>query len=63
MEDAECIEDPVEKKKLDNLVLEHLPDLYEGLALHLRNPYDYHKTDNHLILVHSMIEYFLRYEL
>ena len=49
------------KRVIDSLVLEHLPDLYDSLALNCYNPYNYFKTSTHLILVHSSIEYFLRY--
>lgn len=51
------------KKTRNKLVKEHLPDLYDSLMLSLYNPYDYYKTDKHLILIHSGIEYFLRFEL
>ncbi len=50
------------KNRIDKLVKEHLPELYHSLALNLYNPYFYHKTAKHLILVHSGIEYFLRYD-
>jgi hypothetical protein len=49
-------------KQIDRLVKIHLPELYEGLFLNLYNPYNYFKTKTHLILVHSGIEHFLRYE-
>ena len=49
------------KRTINRLVREHLPDLYEALSLNLHNPYNYHKTKTHLILVHSGIEHFLRY--
>ena len=48
-------------RQIDRLVRRHLPDLYAGLSLNLRNPYHYFKTRRHLILVHSAIEYFLAY--
>ena len=48
---------------VNRLVKKHLPDLYNSLALNLCNPYQYYKTSTHLILVHSSIEYFLRYKL
>ena len=48
-------------RRIDSLVRKHLPDLFKGLALNLRNPYRYYKTRRHLILVHSGIEHFLRY--
>ena len=50
-----------DKRRIDGLVRKHLPDLYEDLQLDLRNPYFYHKTQQHLILVHSATEYFLAY--
>ena len=50
------------KKAINRLVKNFLPDLYYSLALHLPNPYDYYRTETHLILVHSIIEYFLKSE-
>ena len=50
-----------DKRRLNVLVKTHLPELYESLSLHLRNPYTYYKTNRHLVLVHSAIEYFLGY--
>lgn len=50
------------KKTIDRLIKQHLPDLYEELRLDLRNPYRYWKTKTHLVMVHSGIEYFLRFE-
>ena len=52
-----------DKRKIDKLVKEHLPELFEDLCLNFCNPYNYFKTDKHLILVHSAIEYFLRYKI
>ena len=49
------------KKIINRLVRQHLPDLYHSLRLDLRNPYAYFKTKDHLILVHSGIEFFLTY--
>lgn len=49
-------------KMINRLVKKHLPDLFHALALDLYNPYHYFKTKTHLILVHSSIEYFLRFE-
>lgn len=51
-------------KKAVALVRKCLPDLYESLALQYRNPWagDCRRTKTHVILVHSMIEYFLRIE-
>ena len=48
------------KRIINSLVKKLMPSLYEGLSLSLYNPYDYLKTDTHLILVHSGIEYFLK---
>ena len=50
------------RRTLNALVHRHLPELWEMLALNLWNPYHYWKTAKHLILVHSGVEYFLRYE-
>ncbi len=50
-----------DKRTIHRLVRDHLPDLYHALRLDLRNPYAYYKTRNHLILVHSGIEYFMAY--
>ena len=49
------------KKEIDRLVKEFLPDLHYDLALDFYNPYNYYKTKTHLILVHSATEYFLRF--
>ena len=51
-----------DKRKIDALVKLHLPDLHRELRLDLYNPYRYRRTATHLILAHSGIEYFLRYE-
>ena len=51
------------KRVIDRHVKEYLPDLYEGLCLNIGyNPYRYYKTETHLILVHSAIEYFLAFD-
>ena len=50
------------KRIIDRLVKNHIPSLYWDLALNYSNPYVYYKTDTHLILVHSSIEYFLKYD-
>ena len=47
---------------IDGLVKKMLPDLYESLVLKSYNPYNYFKTNTHLILVHSAIEYFIQYK-
>lgn len=49
------------KKEVNRLVRLHLPELYNELALHLYNPYNYHRTVTHLILSHSSIDYFLKF--
>ena len=50
------------KRTINSLVKKLLPDLYEELALQFFNPYNYLRTKTHLILVHSSIEYFLKFE-
>jgi len=50
------------KRQVNRLVRKFLPELYEALALWCYNPYSYYRTDKHLILVHSAIEYFLAYD-
>ena len=50
-----------DKRRVDQLVKLHLPELHGALALNLCNPYHYYKTGRHLILVHSAIDYFLGY--
>lgn len=49
------------KKKINNLVKKFLPGLYKDLGLDFFNPYDYYRTNKHLILVHSAIEYFISF--
>ena len=51
-----------DKRKVNKIIKDHLPDDYEKLALQFYNPYRYYKTDKHLILVHSHIEYFYNYQ-
>ena len=51
------------KRVINSLVKEYLPDLYYDLGLNFYNPYTYYKTKRHLILVHSGIEYFISYSL
>jgi len=46
--------------RIDSLVKLLIPDLYHDLALEFHNPYNYYRTKTHLVLVHSMIEYFLK---
>lgn len=50
------------KRAINRLVKKFLPGLYEDLGLDFNNPYKYYRTDQHLILVHSAIEYFLTFE-
>ena len=49
------------KKKINALIKKLLPDLYKTLCLEYYNPYKYEKTRTHLIVRHSAIEYFIRY--
>ena len=48
------------KKIINSLVKKFLPELYQALHLKLINPHHYFKTKEHLILVHSATEYFLK---
>lgn len=50
------------KRVIDRLVKEQLPELYENLQLKYRNPYQYYITPKHVVLVHSAIEYFITYQ-
>ena len=49
-------------EKLVNKIKKELPRLYDKLLLDVPNPYagQCKQTDTHYILVHSMIEYFIR---
>lgn len=49
-------------KRLISKIKREIPSLYEQLMLDAPNPYDEQcrQTDTHYILVHSMIEYFIR---
>lgn len=49
------------KQKLNNLIKKELPKLYHDLALNFYNPYNYYKTKTHFILIHSSIEYFIKF--
>lgn len=51
------------KTKVNQLVSIYLPELYRDLSLKLNNPYKYLITKKHIIVVHSAIEYFIRYEI
>ena len=50
-------------KQIRNLIKNHLPELYENLALNFYNPYEHQskKKKGLLVYVHSGIEYFLKY--
>jgi hypothetical protein len=50
------------KRIVNQLVKTHLRWLYDSLSLDFYNPYNYYKTKTHLILVHSEIDYFLRFQ-
>ncbi len=49
-------------KRLISKIKREIPSLYEQLMLDVPNPYaeQCRQTDTHYILVHSMIEYFIR---
>lgn len=49
------------KLKINNLIKKFLPEFYSQLSLNLPNPYNYFRTKTHLILVHSGIEYFFKF--
>lgn len=49
------------KREINRLIKSQLPGLYNDLCLDFYNPYNYFKTDTHLIVTHSAIEYFIRY--
>ncbi len=51
-----------DKRQINRLVKRDLPRLHYDLALEYYNPYNYFRTGQHLILVHSGIEYFIAYE-
>ena len=50
------------KREIERLVKIYRPDLHYALGLDFHNPYNYYRTDKHLILTHSSIEYFFEYE-
>lgn len=58
------------KYNINRIIKNHLPEHYESFGFDIKrlkelswyNPYNYFKTETHLILVHSSIEYFYRYE-
>ena len=49
-------------KRLISKIKREIPSLYEQFMLDVPNPYaeQCRQTDTHYILVHSMIEYFIR---
>lgn len=51
-------------RMIRNHIKKHLPELAESLALNFYNPFEYQarKKGGLFVYVHSMIEYFLRYE-
>ena len=53
---------PTDYDKIVKRIKKDLPNLYNELALNLNNPYKDQcaETKTHYILVHSMIEYFIR---
>jgi hypothetical protein len=53
---------PINYKWLVNKIKRELPSLYYGLCLDIYNPYGEQSrvTKTHYILVHSMIEYFIK---
>ena len=53
---------PIDYKWLVNKIWKEMPKLYNELALQYYNPYagQCRETKTHYILVHSMIEYFIR---
>jgi len=50
------------KEQVNKLLRKHCPEFYNHLELDFYNPYNYYKTDTHLIIVHSNIEYFFKIE-
>ena len=52
-----------DKRKVNALVKKFLPDTFRSLSLNLYNPYEYERTKTHFILVHSAIEYFIRFHM
>lgn len=54
---AESCRRRLSKKKMNALVKIYYPDLYDELALHLYNPYDYYQNEKYYDLVHSSIDY------
>ena len=53
---------PIDYKWLVNKIWKEMPKLYNELALQYYNPYagQCRVTETHYILVHSLIEYFIR---
>lgn len=48
------------KPEINRLIKIHYPELYHRLALNAYNPYNYYRTETHLIMIHSNIEYFFK---
>jgi len=52
------------KKEIEKLLKIHYNDMYIEFGFDIKcsyNPYNYYKTETHIILVHSAIEYFFKY--
>ena len=51
-------------RMIRNHIKKHLPELYDSIDLDFFNPFEYQsrKKEGLFVYVHSMIEYFLRYE-
>ena len=48
------------KREINRLVKRFEPAIYNMLALNFNNPYDYFRTENHFVVVHSATEYFFK---
>lgn len=48
------------KREINRLVKRFEPTFYNMLALNFYNPYNYFRTGNHFVVVHSAIEYFFK---
>ena len=51
-----------DKRKVNLLIKRFLPDFYQNLNLNFFNPYKYYKTKSCLVVVHSAIEYFIKFK-
>ena len=49
-----------DKRRVEQVIRKHCPELANDLALGFYNPYNAYRTDTHLIYVHLSIEYFLK---